>query len=236
MQRPVRQVLAAASGSDGGLGKIGTIPASGVMYVRCDVAPGTNLLKWIVEGNKAHAVQTYLAFEKADAYTITLADATAVDDGDTFELNGETYTAEATEGDAAAASRKFWIGENNAAAAVNLAALLADDTYGVPGLGGATAAAVDATDVITIDIGDAPVLLFNQGTSATNEIAFATTTLAGLIKDGAATTGVADNSATAGAVYEQWVDGVPYAYIGLTNSDAGSAMTAAVSVIQVAAR
>lgn len=236
MQRPVRQVLAAASGSDGGLGKIGTIPASGVMYVRCDVAPNTSLLKWTVKANKAHAVQKYIAYSKVDAYTITLADATAVDDGDAFELNGETYTAVATEADAAVASRKFWTGANNAAAAVNLAALLAHPTYGVPGLGGAAAAAVDATDVITLDIGSAPVLLFNQGTSASNEIAFATSILAGLEKDGAATTGVADNSATAGAVYEQWVDGAPYAYLGITNSDPVNAMTPVVSVVQIAAR
>ena len=132
--RPFKQVLAAASGSDGGLGKIGTIPIGGVMYVRCDVAPNTALVKWTVQGNKAHAVQAYHAHTKVEAYTITLADATAVDDTDTFELNGLTFTAETTEGDASAAARK-WYHPDQPVGAANLAALLADATYGVPGIG-----------------------------------------------------------------------------------------------------
>lgn len=49
-----------------------------------------------------------------------------------------------------------------------------------------------------------------------------TSTLASLIAHGAAVTGVAANSTTAGTFYEQWVDGWPYCYLGLSNTTGGA--------------
>jgi hypothetical protein len=199
------------------------------------VNDGTHRVKWVVEGNKAFSAQPYIAESNPLSGTLTLTDATAVDDGDTFVLNGLTFTGEATEGDASAAARKYWLGANNAAAAVNLTALLNDATYGVPGFE-FTVAAVDATDVITFTATTATALHFAQGTSAANEIAFADTTLASLMK---AETAVADasatgNATTAGTVIEQDNDGfVPV--LGLTNSDAADAMTPVIKCVRFAA-
>lgn len=230
------ETLAAATGSEGGLGKIGTIPAAATVYVVCPSNAQTKRVKWIASANKAFTVQRYIAAsDNPLSGTLTLADATAVDDGDTFVLNGLTFTAEATEGDASAASRKYWTGASNAAAAANLTELLNDATYGVPGFS-FTVAAVDATDVITITATTGTVLQFAQGTSAANEIAFADTTLAGLVKDGAA---VADatatgNSGTAGAVTEHENDGLT-PVLGITNNDGADAMTAIVKAVRFAA-
>jgi hypothetical protein len=216
--------LAAATGSTGGLGKITTEPASGVLIVRFDCAPNTYAVHWIVRCDKAHAVQTYIAQSNVLGATITGADATAIDDGDNFVLNGLTFKAESTEGDAKASERKFWTGANNAAAVANLAALITHATYGVPGIS-ATVAAVDATDVITISAETATVLQFGQGTSAADEVAWSNTTLTSLIKDSAAVTGVTANNTTAGTLYRQVVYGCPYAYLAVTNSDGAAAAT-----------
>lgn len=224
MNRLSLVTLAAATGSTGGYGKITTEPAAGILYVRMDCAPNTHSIEWVIECNKAHAVQFYRAESNVLGGTITFTDATAVDDADPCVLNGLTYTAEATEEDAVASERKFWTGANNAAAAANLAALLTDATYGVPGIT-ASVAAVDTTDVITIAATTATTLQFGQSTSDAAEIAWANTTLASLIKDGTATTAIADNSATAGTIYRQVTYGWPYAYAAITNSDNADAAT-----------
>jgi hypothetical protein len=228
-------VLAAATGSTDGLGKIAAEPAAGILYVRFDCAPNTYAVEWCVQANKAHAVQTYRAMSNVLGGTITLADATVVDDEDTCVLNGLTLTAEATEGDVAAADREFWTGANNAAAAVNLAALINNATYGIPGVTASTPVADGATDVITIAATTAPVLQFGQGASDAAEIAWASTTLASLIKDGAAVTGVAANHTTAGTLYRQVVYGWPYAYLAVTNSDGADAATIVVKATGYAA-
>jgi hypothetical protein len=220
-------ILAAATGSDGGYGKIGTILAAGVTYVRCPVSDLTGRVKWRVKADKTHTVQLYVAEANVLSGTLTLSDATVVDDGDTFVLCGLTFTGEATEGDASAAARKYWLGANNAEAAVNLTALLNHATYGVPGLT-FTVAAVAATDVITIAATYATALHFAQGTSAANEIAFANTTLASLEKDGAPGSATAAETTTSGYTIEQYNDGlVPY--LGITNNDGADAMTPIIS-------
>jgi hypothetical protein len=228
------ETLAAATGSEGGLGKIGTIAHGDTLYVVCPVNDQTGRVKWVVATDKAFTVQRYIAETNPLGGTLTLADATAVDDGDTFVLNGETYTAESTEGDAAASSRKFWTGANNAAAAANLAALLNNAAYGLPGFAAAVAA-VDATDVVTLTALTAATLQFAQGTSAADEIVFAETTANGLMLDGAA---VADATATGTAgvpslVVEHENDGF-VSVIGLTNNDGADAMTATVKAIRFA--
>lgn len=219
--------LAAASGSapaqGTGLGKITTLVAAATDYIRLDCDRDVAKVDWVVKANKSHSVQLYRARTNVLGATITLADATAVDDGDTFILNGLTFTAETTDGDASAAARK-WYHPNQADGAVNLAALLSHATYGVPGIGAISVAAVDATDVLTIAAGRAFVYQFNQGTSASNEIAWAQTTLASLVTHGSAmSSGL--NSTTAGSTYEQWCDGWPYCYLGITNNDATNPMT-----------
>ena len=123
-------VLAAASGSSGGLGLIGTLLAADIMYVRCpnDSWGRTDKIDWRVQCNKAHAVQLYRARSVVDSVTVTLASMADTETGPL--LNGLTYTAEDTAADAAWASRKYYTGgADNTADAVQLAALInADNT------------------------------------------------------------------------------------------------------------
>ena len=120
--------LAAATGSTDGLGKIATIPASGTIYVRCEAGQDVGSVAWQVKADKTHAIQLYRARTKVNGATITLAAATRVDDTDTFTLNGLTYTAESTAGDAAWASRKWKSGGTDEEAdAAQLAALINAD-------------------------------------------------------------------------------------------------------------
>jgi hypothetical protein len=218
-------ILAAAAGSDGGLGKIGTVPVAGTIYIRADLDDrSVAKLHWQIQCDKAWKYRLFLAHRNVTKATITLADATAVDDGDTCVLNGETYTAESTEEDADAATRTFWTGATNAACAANLAAQLLDADYGCPGIT-ARVNAVDATDVITIEATTAPLLQFAQGGSDADEIAWAETTLAQLVPQGAQSAQQAANSTTGGSLVEQDIYGWPYAYIALSNDDGAAAAT-----------
>jgi len=218
-------VLAAASGSYGGLGKIGTVPVGGTIYIRADLDTRSVAHKhWQVQCDKAWKYRLFLAHANVTSGTLTFADATAVDDEDNFVFNGETFTCESTEVEATPASRQFYIGASNAAACANAAALLTDDTYGVPGIT-TRVNAVAATDVITVTATTAPLLQFAQGTSAADEIAWAETTLAGLVPQGAESAQQAANSTTGGDLVAQDVYGWPYAYIALSNDDGGDAAT-----------
>lgn len=216
--------LVAASGSDAGLGKITTLVAAATDYIRLDCDRHVAKVDWQVKADKAHTVTLYRARTNVIGGTITMTDATAVDDTDTFILNGLTFTAETTEGDASAAARK-WYHPSQAVGAANLAVLLAHPTYGVPGIGTITVTAPTTTDVLTIAGGRAPIYQFNKGTGDVAELTLANTSLASLVKHGSAVTGIADNSTTAGTFYEQWCDGWPYCYLGITNNDGSNAMT-----------
>ena len=223
------KILAAASGAT--YGKIGTVLAAATLYVRCPTeaapGPGTSAVDWRIQCNKAHTVTFYKARTNVLGGTITLTDATGVDDGDTFVLNGLTFTAESTESDALASGRKYYI-PSQVLAATNLSALLSNATYGVPGIGTITQTVPTTTDVLTIAGGSMTALQFGQGTSDANEIAWAETTLASLIKDGSAISGIADNSTTSGTLYQQWADGWPQVYVGITNNDSSNAATVVV--------
>jgi len=143
-------VLAAATGSAGGLGKIGTVVNTGTIYVRQLVSPGQDI-EWRVQSDKTHTVQLYKARTNVTGGTITLAAATRVDDEDTFVLQGLTNTAEATAESVSYAARKWKCdGADENADAVALAALLNAD-YAVVTAG----TSVAATDklVITTDEG-----------------------------------------------------------------------------------
>ena len=142
-------VLAAATGSAGGLGKLATTPNAGVIYVRQLVSPGQDI-EWRVKSDKTHTVQLYKARTNVTGATITLA-STRVDDADTFVLQGLTNTAESTAGDVSYAGRKWkCAGADEDADAAALAALLNAD-YAVVTAG----TSVAATDklVITTDEG-----------------------------------------------------------------------------------
>lgn len=239
MSAPAIEVIAGATGSvqnSAGLalGKIGTVAVGAQLLVRIPVSEKTARVRAFVQCDKAHSLQWYIAPSVIDAATLTLADATAVDDGDTFILNGLTFTAETTDGDASAAARK-WYHPNQADGAVNLAALLSHATYGVPGLT-ASAAAVDATDVITLapaSVQPFTVLQFAQGTSAANEIAFASTTLS-LLRPVEEAVSRAAITTTKGKSFEFWNDGhVPY--LGITNNDGAAAATVIVEAARFAA-
>ena len=211
-------------------GKIGTLAAAATLYVRCPceaVTPATSLVEWRIKCNKAHTIAFYKARTNVLSGTITFTDATGVDDEDTFELNGLTFIAEATASDVVTSNRE-WLHATQAGGAAALAVLLKNATYGVPGLGAITVTAPSTTDVLTIASDTNTALHFNQGTSAANEIAFASTTLASLAKDGSATTGIADNSTTSGTLYQQWADGWPQVYVGITNNDSSNAATVVV--------
>lgn len=220
------------------LGKIGTVPASGTLYVRCPLpagpGPATKAVDWRIKCNTVHTVTFYKARTNVLSGTITLTDATAVDDGDTFELNGLTFTAETTATDAILASR-MWAHTSQAAGAAALSALLTNATYGVPGIGTITVTAPTTTDVLTLTSDTNTALHFNQDTSAANEIAWVDTTLASLIKDSntTAAANVADNSTTAGTLYRQDADGWPEVYVGILNTAVGAAtMTVGATIHQ----
>ena len=219
------------AGATSVLGKIGTVPASGTLYVRCPLpagpGPATKAVDWRIKCNTIHTITFYKARTNVLSGTITLTDATSVDDEDTFELSGLTFTAETTATDAILASR-MWYHASQVAGATALSALLTNATYGVPGIGTITVTAPTTTDVLTLTSSTNTALHFNQGTSDANEIAWVNTTLASLIKDGAAITGIADNSTTAGTLYQQWADGWPQVYAGITNNDSSNAATVVV--------
>ena len=134
-------VLAAGTGSTGGLGKIGTVPDDGWMYVRCP-SSGYRTVDWRVQSTKIHDIQMYKAQSIVDEVTLTFG---SFVDTETFVLNGLTYTGEETAGDAAYASRKFLtaVGDSQDAAA---AAALINADYAVATAG----TSVAATDKLTI--------------------------------------------------------------------------------------
>jgi hypothetical protein len=216
---PAETVVAGASSV---LGKIGTIPATtGYIFAACN-ASGANYSRvdWRYKSDNAHTRQMYRARSNVLSGTLTFADADPVENGDTFVLNGLTFTA-VTSG-AVAASHEYNMGADNAAAAAACAALLIT-ANGVPGLTAATVTTPAGTDVITLTSGTNTVLQFSQGTSGAAEIAWADTTLASLIEHGSATTAVAAITTTSGKHYEQYVDGWPWLFYGLTNTDGDAA-------------
>ena len=217
------KVLAAATGAE--VGKIGTVAASGILYVRCDCnknTPATDFIDWLVKANKASTMLFYKSRTIANTGTITLADATPLDDTNSFFLNGVELIAEDTLADATGA--KFYSG--GADETVTATALAACINANVPGV-----LATAAARVVTVVCTTASTLMFLlvSGTDA-NEAAWADNTLANLMRDSsiAQVTG-ADNSATLGTLYKQDVDGYPYCYLGYTSTDGAAATALSVS-------
>lgn len=204
-------------------GKIGTVANAAAIYVLADCTGfPANYVDWVVKSDQQFTYQFFRAHANPLAATITLSDATAVDADDTFVLNSLTYTAK-TSG-AVAASRQYNLGADNAAAAVNLATLL-QGAYGVPGITASDSVPGTGNDVITLSATDATTLQFGQGTSASNEIAFADTTLLNLYLQAAASSNQAATSTMAGQIIQQAVNGWEYAVLKYTNTSGSTAAT-----------
>lgn len=218
---PTPVLLAGASSTTG---KIGTVPAGETLAVVLDcTATPVTFVDWYVACDKAWSYQLGRSNSNPLSGTLTLADAAPVDDGDTFVLNGLTFTAEATEGDASAAARKYYLGDDNAAASVNLTALLNNATYGVPGFT-FSVAAVAATDVITAVGTSATTLQFAQDGSDAVEIAFSSTTKTKVNVQSALITGKTSTAAWAAeTITEHYIDGWGYAVFFITNNGVDAA-------------
>lgn len=219
------------AGATSTTGKIGTVANTAALYIVCDCSSvPVSYIDWVIASDQQFNYQFYRALEHPLSFTLTLTDAYAVDNTDTCVLNGLTFTC-VTSG-ATTADREYNLGADNAAAAVNLTALLNDADYGVPGFTFAVAA-VSATDVITATPTTATTVQFGQGTSAADEIAFTDATLANLYYQAAKVEDVAANSATmAGASYKQTLDGWPYGVLYLQNDSGSAAATFVVSALK----
>jgi hypothetical protein len=225
---PETPVNVAGAASTTGL--IGTVANAAKIYVACDCSDfPVNYIDWVIDSDQQFTYQFYRANSNVLSATITLTDDTAVDNGDTFVLNGLTFTAK-TSG-AVAADHEYNLGANNAAAAVNLAALLVS-ANGVPGLSGATITSPTTTDVITLACDEATTLQFGQGTSASNEIAYADTTLASLYTKDAVSSNTAATTTTAGLVIPQTMNGWKWGYVCLTNTSGSAAATFVVNTVR----
>lgn len=151
-------VLAAASGSTDGMGKIGTLAATtGVMYVCADCsAKNYSKAYWRVQGDNAHSISLYRSRTRIDSKTLTCS---SLGDAETLIVNGLTYTAEATAADALFASRKFYTGGDDTADAAALAALINAD-YTV------TLASTSVGDTVTINNGISSYVYTAKATAA----------------------------------------------------------------------
>lgn len=210
--------IAAATGSNGGLGKIGTLPAtSGFLLAHVPCGPEIEKIEWILKSDNAGTHQLYRSEKIIESVTLTLA---SLADTETLIVNGLTFTAEDTEDDALASGRKFYTGgADDTADAVALTALINDASYGVPGVYASSAAAV----VTLVPEGKFGASLIQAVTgTAGGHCTVAASALTGLTKQGGSVVTAAD-AASGGYIIEQAVNGWPYAYIGLTNTDGDAA-------------
>jgi len=209
------------AGAASTLGKIGTVPAGVILYVRAPCAattPATSRVKWRVSCNKAHTITKYLARSVVNAPTITLA---SVQANDTVIINGLTFTAHTDT--TTVANREFSIaGGTDTLDADELVICINDATYGVPGLTAAAPAAV-----VTLTATTATTTQCTTGVGGAR-IVCAQNILINLAQDGSPTSGLADNSTTAGLLYTQEVEGYPHAYLSVQNNDGAAAATVVV--------
>lgn len=209
--------LAAATGSDGGLGKIGTVPqTTGVLCVRLNAGPDIEKVEWLLQVDRNCTLQCYRSLTIVDVQTLTLA---SLADTETLFVNGLTLTGESTEADALASARKFHVGGDDTADAAALAALINDSSYGVPGV-----QASSALGVVTLTPKGhfgAPTIHAVTGTAA-GHCAVASGTVANLARDGAAVSHTAVTT-DGGVLVAQETKGWPYAYFVLSAPAAGAA-------------
>lgn len=209
--------LAKATGSSSGLGKIGTIPAAGVLYVRLNCDKNVEKVDWQVEADGSHTVQLYRARSIVQGVALTLA---SLADGETLVVNGLTYTAK--DAGSIPASRFFDSGGADAAAdAAALAAVINNPASGTLGLMATSAAGV--VSVVPSAVAGATTVQAVTGTAA-GHCAVASTTLTGLVKHGYASAARTTTAAYGGDTYEQWCDGWPYCYISITSTEVANAI------------
>ena len=203
------------------LGKIGTVPAAATLFVRCPcapLAPATSAIDWRVSCNKAATLAFYKARSVVNSITLTLA---AVANTETIIINGLTFTGHTDT--TTLATRTFSIAGSDTLDAVELAKCINDPVYGVPGVTATPAAAV-----VTLTATTATVIQAVTGTAGAHCVV-ASATLLSLVKDNAAPNGtLTDNSTTAGTLYQQYADGWPQCYLGITNNDGAAAATVVV--------
>lgn len=207
--------LAKAAGSSSGLGKIGTVPVAGVLYVRLNCDKNVEKVDWQVLCDKAHAVQLYRARSIVQSTTLTLG---SLAHTETFIMNGLTYTGHTDT--TTVATRTFSISGDDTADAVALAGVINNPASGTLGL--TATSALGVVTVVPSAVGGATLIQAVTGTAA-GHCVVATTTLTGLVRHGSATSGVLADTTSGGAFYEQWIDGWPYAYLSVTNNDAAAA-------------
>lgn len=210
----------------------GTVANAAKLYIALDCTDvPISEVDWAITSDQQYTYRLFRSHQNELSGTLTFADDTAVEGDDTFVLNGLTYTFK--EGANVVASRYIGLGANNAAAAVNTAAMLLNATYGVPGLLTASITSPSTTDVITLSCDDATALQFGQGTSAANEVAWSDTTLTGLWADGAVSSNVAATTGTRGNIVHQTsVDGWEWCFLQLTNTSGSAAATFEVRAIR----
>jgi hypothetical protein len=138
------EVLAKATGSDGGLGKVAAMAASETIYTRIDLSDQAySYVDWLVKTSGKSDVAFYVANSMVDSVDVTLD---AIADTNVVDINGLTLTGKANAAAAVAASRYFRVdATGNDADAVVLAALINAD-YAVTTAG----TSIAATDKLTI--------------------------------------------------------------------------------------
>lgn len=142
-------VLAKATGSDDGLGKIATVADGTWLYVRKNTSDFPyGQVDWRLSCNQQYDYQLYKSRSIEDEVTLTVG---SLGDSETLSINGLTYTAEATANTAGYADREFSVAGTDAQDAALLAALINMD-YSVVTAG----TSVAATDklIITTDEGE----------------------------------------------------------------------------------
>ena len=142
---------------------------------------------------------------------------------ETIIINGLTYTGHTDT--TTVATRTFSIAGDNDADAVALAGVINNAASGTLGI----VAVASAGGVVTLTCTTATVLQAVTGTAA-GHCVVASTTLTNLTKVDAAVADAtaAGNATTAGTLFEQWVDGIPQVYLGITNNSGADAATVVV--------
>ena len=226
---PVVAAETVVAGAASVLGKIGTVAAAAIVYVRVPCAltvPATLKAAIRIQCDKAWAATFYKSRTVANAPTITLASPQA---DDTVIINGLTFTGKTAQ---TLATRQFKqdVGDGDEAA-VSLAACINDATYGVPGV-----TAVAALHVVTLTATTATTTQCVTGVGGAR-ITCAQAILTSLTKINNAphVVGGAANNTTAGTEYEVYADGHPHLYVGLTNNDGAAAATFVVGATLYAA-
>lgn len=213
----------AGTGSTSGKLAADAVANAGVLYVAMPNPDGKQYIDWLITSDQQYTYQLGRNLSHPLGCTLTLTDATGVDDGDTFLLNSLTFSAESTELDAVAADRKYYI-PSQVLAATNLAALLLNADYGVPGIDAIAQTAPTTTDVLTISCNDdCTALCFGQGTSAANEIAYVDLASTNFAADAAVSSNVAATTGSKGNIVTQTIGGWPYGILKLTNTSGSAA-------------